>query len=121
MSPKSFKATTGKPSKGKGATLSITASATKTLLIVVTARAPGFKSNSKCVAKKPKGTAKKCTFAKTLGTENLAISPAGKAPFDGAIADKKLKPGKYKLVLTPVGADGKAGAATTLSFTIKKG
>lgn len=125
LSAKRFSvAKSGKPSKTKGATITYALSAAAEVEISVLRPTKGYRSGKNCVAKKPKGkTAKRCTFDQRLG---LAGTPTGvpgtnSFTFNGKVAGKFLKPGKYKLQVAAV-ADAQAHGTSpiTIPFTIKR-
>lgn len=76
----------------------------------------GFKKGRKCVAKKPKGKAKKCNLA-IKGSQTLPMTAGNwKFAWGGMFAGKKLKPGSYMLTSTV----SQTGAKTSFKITLTK-
>jgi hypothetical protein len=86
-----------------------------------TQRVPGRKVGSKCIAKRGKN-AKRSTCERTVTAGSLSLIGHGgtnKVVFQGRISrSKKLKPGRYTLVIVSTNAAGASSVPVSLSFTI---
>jgi hypothetical protein len=88
-----------------------------------TQKVGGRRVKGKCVAQTKKNKGKhRCTRTVVAGTLTLAgHAGSNKVAFQGRIShSKKLKPGRYTLVLTATNTAGQKSAPQKLSFTIVK-
>jgi hypothetical protein len=106
-----------------GTTFRFTLNEQARISFAFTQKLHGRKIHSKCVSQTKKNRHKpRCTTTVTRGTLSLA-APAGrdKVSFQGRVsASKKLRPGRYTVVLIARTAGG-SSKARKLSFTIAKG
>ncbi len=91
-----------KPSKLKGkqgTTISYRDNAAGSTTFTVLRAKPGFRSGSKCVAKRPRhGKPKKCTLLGKVGSfKHRGASGANHFHFNGKLGGHRLAPGKYVL------------------------
>jgi hypothetical protein len=86
-----------------------------------TQRVPGRKVGGKCIARRGK-SAKRTTCERTLTAGSLSFIGHGgtnKVVFQGRISSsKKLKPGRYTLVMASTNATGASSVPVSLGFTI---
>jgi 6-phosphogluconolactonase len=122
ISPKRFRV--GPPAAGisrkrapKGSKVSFDLDAAGHVLVRVQLRKSGRLKGKRCFTSRKRG--KRCTLYVTLkGTVHLTgVEGANSVAFSGRIAGHKLKPGGYRLVVTPYLGTAKAPAARA-SFTI---
>lgn len=93
-----------------GATTVVTAQVTgsPTVKLTLAMVKGGFKKGRKCVAKKPKGKAKKCTLA-IKGSQTLSMTAGNwMLSWGGKFGSKKLKPGTYVVTSTVVETGARA-------------
>jgi CSLREA domain-containing protein len=104
----------------RGTTFRYTLSEAARVKIVIARAAAGRRKGKRCA--KPTRRlrrAKKCTrFAKSGTLTRASKAGANKVPFSGRIGTKKLKPGRYRAVLTATDAAGNRSLAKTLRFRI---
>ena len=105
-----------------GTTFSFTLNMRATVALAFTKTAPGRQVEHRCVAPTQHNRHRRgCTRTLAAGTFRLTARRGPNAVhFDGRISTtKKLKPGRYRLVLTATDtADGQQSTSRSLSFTI---
>jgi hypothetical protein len=106
-----------------GTIFSFTLNMPATARFEFTQRASGRKVKGKCVAQTKHNRRKaKCTRIRTLGTLSFAArAGANTVRFQGRLSrTRKLKPGRYTLLITATSSSGGRSAPRSLSFTIVK-
>lgn len=106
-----------------GTTFSFTLNEPATVTFSFTERVGGRRSNGKCVGQTKKNRRKPaCRRTVTAATLSFMAHPgANKIVFQGRISHrKKLKPGRYTLVITASNAAGQRSLPQTISFSIVK-
>ncbi len=106
-----------------GTTVKFTLNEPATVSFSFTQRVSGRKAGRKCVAETHKNHRRKaCQRTVTAGTLTFAgQSGTNKVAFQGPISrHKKLRPGRYTLVITATNTAGQKSAPRKLSFTIVK-
>ncbi len=80
---------------------------------------PGKRVGGKCIAGKAKTKKRSCTRTAAVpgGFELIGISGPNEFNFSGRLADKKLAPGRYRLLAK---AQGTAGRTSYTRFKIRK-
>ncbi len=107
--------------KPVGTTFSFTLNESANVSFAFTQKTTGRKIKGKCAAKTKKNSRKPaCTRAVIAGTLSFTgHSATNKVVFQGRLSHaKKLKPGRYTLIITATNSAGKDSAPTSLSFTI---
>ena len=101
-----------------GTTVSYRASQASTTTFKVLRSTTGHKNGRRCVAGRPHKHQVRCTRYASVGSFSHQ-DKAGKVSvhFTGRVRSRKLKPGSYRLTLTPK-ANGKTGRTVTLAFRI---
>jgi hypothetical protein len=105
----------------KGTTISYTLSEPATVTLKIERKLKGRKVGKRCRTLTRRNRKRRaCTLYKRAGTLTRTSSTAGRkrVKFSGRIARKKLKPGSYRLTLTPRDRARKLGTARKLSFRI---
>jgi hypothetical protein len=105
-----------------GTTFSFMLNEPATVTYAFTQSAVGRKVKGKCVAAKPKNRRKQsCTRTITVGTlAHADHAGLNKLAFQGRLSpSKRLKPGRYTVVITAAAA-GRTSTPVKLSFTIVK-
>jgi hypothetical protein len=103
-----------------GTTVSYRDSLAATTTFKVLKRVTGHRKGHRCVAGAPKRHQKRCTRYVSVGSFiHLDQAGAVQVRFTGRVHGHKLKPGRYRLTLTPR-AGGKTGKAVVLPFRIVK-
>ena len=129
MAPDSFAAAGGsgpsiarkkRKARKTGSSVSYTVNEAANVTFTVQRQVKGHRKGKKCVVKRKKG--KRCKLFKTLNGSFARSSTAGKNTFKftGRLGGKRLRPGSYKLIGTPVDAAGNKGKPQTKSFKIKR-
>ncbi len=81
-------------------------------------RTTGHRRGSKCVAGQPHRHQKRCTRNASVGSvTHRDAAGAVKVRFSARVRGRKLRPGSYRLTLTPT-AGGRTGRTVTLAFRI---
>jgi hypothetical protein len=109
-----------RPKRPRGTTFSFTLNEAATLRLAFTQRSSGRSVGGHCVAQsKHNRTKHACRRTLTVGALTLqGQAGAEKVRFEGRLsAAKKLKPGRYTLVLS-ASADGLSSTPRSLTFTI---
>ncbi len=105
----------------RGATITYKDSMAAATTLKVQQSLAGFRSGKRCTAKRPahhKGRVKRCTRYVTRGTfTHTDRVGANRINFTGRIAGHALKPGRYRLQLTPR-AGGMLGRSATVAFRV---
>jgi streptogramin lyase len=107
-----------------GTTFSFTLNEVAAVRMDFTQSTSGRRQGSKCVhLTRRNGGARKCTLTTIPGTLSFTgHTGLNKVGFQGRISrSRKLKPGRYTLVITAIGSTGARSAQVKLSFTIVKG
>src|SRR5262249_24255339 len=102
-----------------GSTLRYTDSQAATMTFAVLRTETGHRSGTRCAAGKPHRRPKRCTRPVTPATATH-VDPAGatvRVRVSGRVRGHRLKPGHYKLTLTPKAANV-SGRTVTLSLRI---
>ena len=101
-----------------GTTVSYVDSQPATTTFAVLRPVTGHRRGSKCAAGRPRRHQKRCTRWVPVGSAaHRDASGRVKVHFSGRIRRRTLRPGAYRLTLTPR-ANGLAGRAVTLAFRI---
>ena len=101
-----------------GTEVSYRDSAAATTTFTVLRAAKGHRSGRKCSAGRPHRRQKRCTRYVKVGSFTHVDQPgAVSVRFTGRLHNRKLKPGKCRLALTPK-ASGASGKTVTLAFRI---
>ena len=101
-----------------GTTVSYRDSQPATTMFAVLKPVTGHKKGRRCVAGAPRKHQKRCTRYVSLGSFTHADKAGNlRLRFTGRVRGHKLKPGRYRLTLTPR-ANGKTGRSVTLAFRI---
>ena len=106
-----------------GTTFSFSLNEPAAARLYFTQRASGRTVGKKCVAQtRRNGRLRRCTRTVTAGTLSFAAhTGVNTVRFHGRLSrKKKLKPGRYTLVITATSASGQQSAPRSLSFTIVK-
>ncbi len=107
-----------------GTTFSFVLSEQATVALRFTQQAPGRRLKRRCVARYPrqKRTESACKLTVTLGTSSFsAHAGQNKIKFQGRITNlKRLKPGRYMLIISATNAAHQRSKPETLTFTIVK-
>jgi len=112
-----------RPKPPIGTTFSFTLNEQANVTLAFTQRVDGRIAKGKCIPQTSRSRhAPGCKRAVTVGTLSLAGHGAtNKVSFQGRISrSKKLKPGRYTLLITATNSAGVHSASTSLSFTIVK-
>lgn len=124
LRPKRFRAGSkvAKP-RGKtpvGTTVGVTASTAVTLAVTIERKTAGRKAKGKpCSPKARRG--KRCsTFVRTGSFQRTLRAGPNSLRFTGKLGRKKLRTGKYRMVLVGTGSDGRASGQSRLPFTITR-
>jgi CSLREA domain-containing protein len=114
-------ATRAKLRRHRGATITYKDNMAAATTLKVQQPLPGFRTGHGCTAKRPahhKGAVKRCTRFVTRGSFTHADrAGANRINFTGRIGGHALKPGRYRLLLTPR-AGGKLGKSATVVFRV---
>jgi hypothetical protein len=105
-----------------GTTITFKVSENSTSTFTFAYRAKGFKSGRHCVARKPHGKRKPKRCTRVAGRiKHATAAGTRKLEFEGRFSrHKKLKPGRYKLILMATDAAGNKSKAKTASFRVLK-
>jgi hypothetical protein len=110
--------TARKRRSGGGATVTYVLSQDGSVAFTVERRLTGHKHGKRCSPGRKTG--KRCSFVRTVPGSFTVPGKAGSNSFkfSGRLGNKKLPPGRYRLVGTPLDAGGNRGAAVRASFKI---
>ena len=105
-----------------GTTFGFTLNEAARVRFAFTQTTAGHLVGHKCVARPPGHARKPCRRTATAGTLTFAAhSGTNKIRFQGRLSPtRKLKPGRYKLIMSATSAAGKRSVPRSLTFTIVK-
>jgi hypothetical protein len=123
VSPRTFRAAArGASTAGRrppiGTRVSYRLNTAATVRFRVTQSRRGYRSGRRCVKRRPRRGARRCTRTVTLGRFSRASTAgANTFRFTGRLKGRKLRRGRYKLVGVP-GVTGRVGKARSVRFKI---
>lgn len=110
------------PKRGRraavGTTVRLTLSAAARVEGALVRELPGRRAGKRCTATARRGA--RCTIRRAAGRVPASSfgAGAGSFAFGGRVGGRALAPGRYRLTLTAVGADGRRSAGKALAFTV---
>jgi hypothetical protein len=120
-----FRAASAGPSvasaRSTGTQVTYTDTEAATTIFSVIRKTAGVQRGGKCIAasRHPKKPAKRCTKLVTVGSfQHLDSAGANSFRFTGRVGGRKLKPGSYELIATPINSSHQLGSPRRKDFRI---